>query len=152
MCGHRGIVFDDAFNVSRYAFRLATLLVSDDGGNGFPCAHLLSFRVTATKVQVLFELVKECFQELNPQYVMTDDTYVFYNAFKAVFPASRAAKVFCSFHISQALQRKHKDLLKSTQETVLAHREELLGTKTRMGALLPPECAVYHIKSRRVMA
>ncbi|KAK6764429.1 hypothetical protein RB195_024666 [Necator americanus] len=54
----------------------------------------------------------ECFKELDPQYVMTDDKYVFYNAFKAVFPASRAAKVLCSFHISQALQRKNKELLK----------------------------------------
>ncbi|KAK6758768.1 hypothetical protein RB195_016161 [Necator americanus] len=122
--GHRGIVFDDTFNVTRYAFRLATLLVSDDGGNGFPCAFLLSYRMTAAEIRVLFELVKGCEIGLNPQYVMTDDTYVFYNAFKAVFPSSQAAKVLCSFHISQALQRKHKELLKHVEKNYSGRRRE----------------------------
>ncbi|VDK50091.1 unnamed protein product [Cylicostephanus goldi] len=56
--GYRGLVFDDTFNVTRYCFRLATLLVADDAGNGFPCAHLLSYRMTSKEVEVLFELVK----------------------------------------------------------------------------------------------
>ncbi|KAK6762513.1 hypothetical protein RB195_023295 [Necator americanus] len=99
--GHRGIVFDDAFN--------------------------------------------EYFQELNPQYVMTDDTYVFYNTFKAVFPASRAAKVFCSCHISQALQRKHKELLKCVRggsdmswrrkRNVQRHKEALMRYKDAPAAI-----------------
>ncbi|KAK6762544.1 hypothetical protein RB195_023317 [Necator americanus] len=55
-----------------------------------------------------------CGIELNPQYIMTNDTYVFYNAFKAVFPSSRAAQMLCSSHIRQALQRKHKELLKDS--------------------------------------
>ncbi|KAK6762515.1 hypothetical protein RB195_023295 [Necator americanus] len=105
----------------------------------------LILRVTATKVQVLFELVKEYFQELNPQYVMTDDTYVFYNTFKAVFPASRAAKVFCSCHISQALQRKHKELLKCVRggsdmswrrkRNVQRHKEALMRYKDAPAAI-----------------
>ncbi|EYC40546.1 hypothetical protein Y032_0607g586 [Ancylostoma ceylanicum] len=110
--GHRGLVFDDTFNVSRYSFRLATLVVSDDGGNGFPCAHLLSFRMSAAEVRVLFELVEECVPDFDPKYVMTDDTYVFYNGFKAVFPLSKAMKLLCLFHIDQSLERKHKEHLK----------------------------------------
>ncbi|CAJ0592133.1 unnamed protein product [Cylicocyclus nassatus] len=108
---HRGIVFDDTFNVSRYALRLATLLVSDDAGNGFPCAHLLAFRMTSAEIAILFELIKECVPQFDPSIVMTDDTYIFYNGFKTVFPNSRAAKVLCSFHVSQTVLRKHKELL-----------------------------------------
>ncbi|KAL6736554.1 hypothetical protein Aduo_006893 [Ancylostoma duodenale] len=119
--GHRGIVFDDTFNVSRYSFRLATMIVSDDGGNGFPCAYLLSFRISAAEVQVLFELVEECVPGFDPQYVMTDDTNVFYNAFKSVFPMSKALKMFCAFHINQALERKHKEFLKECDVPTANH-------------------------------
>ncbi|VDP60790.1 unnamed protein product [Heligmosomoides polygyrus] len=41
--GGRGLVFDDTFNVTQYTFRLATLMVTDDAGNGFPCVFLLSW-------------------------------------------------------------------------------------------------------------
>ncbi|XGW14090.1 hypothetical protein V3C99_000413 [Haemonchus contortus] len=99
--GNKGLIFDDTFNVTRCAFRLATLVVCDDGGNGFPCAHLLSFRMTSSEVAVLFEIVKETIPSFDPQFVMTDDTYVFYNGFAAVFPHSRAVKVLCAFHIKK---------------------------------------------------
>ncbi|XGW28795.1 hypothetical protein V3C99_008523 [Haemonchus contortus] len=112
--GNRGLVFDDAFIVTRYAFRLATLVVCDDGGNGFPCAHLLLFRMTSSEVAVLFEIVNETVPSVDPQFVMTDDTYVFYNGFAAVFPHSRAAKVLCVFHIKKTIARKHKQLLSGT--------------------------------------
>ncbi|VDN22658.1 unnamed protein product [Cylicostephanus goldi] len=82
--GSRGIVMDDTFNVTRYSFRLASLIVSDDSGRGFPSAHLLSFHMTSAEVKILFELVKECVPTFNPSYVITDDTYVFFNGFKEV--------------------------------------------------------------------
>ncbi|KAK6764885.1 hypothetical protein RB195_024996 [Necator americanus] len=62
--GHGVVTFDDTFNVTRYAFCLATLLVSDDVGNGFPCPYLLSYRMTATEIRVLFELAKRKHKEL----------------------------------------------------------------------------------------
>ncbi|EYC34756.1 hypothetical protein Y032_1503g3899, partial [Ancylostoma ceylanicum] len=105
--------FDDTFHVTRYAFRLATLLISDDAGNGFPCAHLLSYRMSAAEIRILFELVKECIPQFETQYLMTDDTHVFYNAFKSVFPHSRAFKLLCAFHIKQAFKRKHKEYLRA---------------------------------------
>ncbi|CAJ0592561.1 unnamed protein product [Cylicocyclus nassatus] len=120
--GYRGLVFDDTFNVTRYCFRLATLLVADDGGNGFPCAHLLSYRMTSKEVEILFELVKECVPHFEPQFVVTDDTYVFFNAFKKVFPSSRANKLLCSFHISQSFERKHKELLGVTNASAAQSR------------------------------
>lgn len=56
--GPRGLILDDTFNTTRYTFRLATLMVTDDAGNGYPCAFLLSYSMTSEEVQVLFELVK----------------------------------------------------------------------------------------------
>ncbi|KAL6726151.1 hypothetical protein Aduo_008153 [Ancylostoma duodenale] len=101
--GNQGLVFDETFNVTRYSFRLASLVVIDDGGNGFP--------------------FKGCVSKFDPKYVITDDTYVFYNAFKEVFPLSRAIKILCSFHVSQTLQRKHKEYLE-------------LHSTTRMSSML----------------
>ncbi|CAJ0603011.1 unnamed protein product [Cylicocyclus nassatus] len=109
--GRRGIILDDTFNVSRYAFRLATLVVSDDAGNGYPCGHLISFRMSSNEVAVLFNLVKKCIPDFDTKYVMTDDTSVFFNAYTICFPNSTAQKVLCAFHMTQIFQRKHRELL-----------------------------------------
>lgn len=111
--GYRGLVLDDTFNVTRYPFRLTTLLVTDDAGNGFPCAHLLSYSVISKEVQVLFRL--EVIPHFDTQFLMTDDTCVFSNAFAAIFPSSKAEKILCSFHIAQSFKRKHKELRKNEQ-------------------------------------
>ncbi|KAK6021301.1 hypothetical protein OSTOST_13026, partial [Ostertagia ostertagi] len=111
--GCKGIVFDDTFNVSRYSFRLATLLVADDGGHGFPCAFVLSFRMTAMEISVLFRIVKDLIPDFDTQFVMTDDCGTFYNAFMDVFPESKARKVLCRFHLSQTVGRKLKEFLRT---------------------------------------
>ncbi|KAL6727287.1 hypothetical protein Aduo_009177 [Ancylostoma duodenale] len=108
--GHRGLVFDDTFNVSRYSFRLATLVVSDDGGNGFPCAHLLFFRMSAAEVEVLFELVKECVPQFEPQYIMTDDTYVFYRRQSSVlFEQSSEDSMCVSYRSKPRKKAQHSE-------------------------------------------
>ncbi|KAK6046036.1 zinc finger, C2H2 type [Cooperia oncophora] len=110
--GYRGLVFDDTFNVSRYSFRLATLLVSDDGGHGFPCGFVLSFRMTSQEISTLFRIIKNLLPQFDTQFVMTDDCGVFYNGFMDVFPLSRAQKILCKFHLSQSIGRKLKETLK----------------------------------------
>ncbi|EYB86495.1 hypothetical protein Y032_0278g1173 [Ancylostoma ceylanicum] len=109
--GYRGLVFDDTFNVTRYSFRLATLLVTDDAGNGFPCGFLLSFRMTSEEIAVLFEVVRDLIPHFDTHYVMTDDCGSFYNGFRKVFPASRAQKILCKFHLGQSVGRKLKEKL-----------------------------------------
>lgn len=109
--GYRGIVFDDTFNVTRYHYRLATLLVADGSGNGFPCALLLSYRMTKVEVSTLFKLIQELIPHFETEFVMTDDCGTFYNAFKDVFSSSKAQKVLCKFHLSQSITRKLKEHL-----------------------------------------
>ncbi|RCN45214.1 hypothetical protein ANCCAN_08787, partial [Ancylostoma caninum] len=96
--GGKGLVFDDTFHVTRYSFRLATLVVANDGGRGYPCCFLISYRMTSEEVAYLYELVKKVIPHFDTRFAMTDDTYVFFNAFMKVFPDSRAQKVLCSFH------------------------------------------------------
>ncbi|KAK6030993.1 hypothetical protein OSTOST_02862, partial [Ostertagia ostertagi] len=103
--GCNGLVFDDTFDVTRYCFRLATLLVANDAGKGFPCCFLISYRMTSDEVSVLFGLVKKWIPHFDARYIMTDDTNVFYNAYNATFPQSRAQKILCSFHISKSVKK-----------------------------------------------
>lgn len=42
----------------------------------------------------------------DPQFMMTDDSNAFYNAFQQVFPRSKAQKILWSFHVSQFIERK----------------------------------------------
>ncbi|KAK6037697.1 hypothetical protein COOONC_24799 [Cooperia oncophora] len=111
--GYKGLVFDDTFDVSRYSFRLATLLVVTDSGRGFPCCFLISYRMTSEEVAELFLLVKKSIPEFDTRFIMTDDTNVFYNAFSNTFPQSRAQKILCSFHVSKCFQRKLNESLQS---------------------------------------
>lgn len=64
-CWCRGLVLEDTFNVTRYSFRLATLMITDDAGNVFSCGHLLSYRLTSEEVQALFRIVEDVNSTLN---------------------------------------------------------------------------------------
>ncbi|VDO98040.1 unnamed protein product [Heligmosomoides polygyrus] len=112
------LVVDDTFNVTRYPFRLATLLVSDNAGNGFPCGHLLSRKMTSVEVQKLFKLLKDLMPDFDTEFFITDDTNVFYNAFSAMFPSSKTSKLLCSFHIAQTMKRRHKELLQGSNASL----------------------------------
>ncbi|XGW22401.1 hypothetical protein V3C99_004989 [Haemonchus contortus] len=118
---NRGLVFEDAFNVTRYAFRLATFVVYDDGGGAFPvhpycrsalhrlnsgpfrnCEGTLKHRITARQSSRI-SLFKKTVPYLDAHFVMKDDTYVFYYGFAAVIPLSRAGNVLCAFLFKNAM-------------------------------------------------
>ncbi|KAK6043163.1 zinc finger, C2H2 type [Cooperia oncophora] len=55
--GHRGISVDDTHNVTRYALKLATVMVVERD-RGLPAAFLLSGEMTSREVAILFDEVK----------------------------------------------------------------------------------------------
>ncbi|KAK6038689.1 hypothetical protein COOONC_23806, partial [Cooperia oncophora] len=97
-----GLLFDDTFDVTRYSFRLASLLVATASGRGFPCCSLISYRITSKELS-------KSIPHLDKRYSMTSDTNIFYNAYDVNFRV--AQKILCSFHISKCVKRKFEETL-----------------------------------------
>lgn len=107
----RGISLDDTHGATRYNLKLATVVVADEKDRGLPAAFLLSGSMTTADVEKLFREIKNLVPEFDPRQVVTDEAICFYNAFRAVFPSSRAKLHYCRWHISHTWDRKLKKLV-----------------------------------------
>ncbi|EFO98377.1 hypothetical protein CRE_23746 [Caenorhabditis remanei] len=124
---HRGITMDDTHHCTTYRLKLSTMLVCDGFDRGLPVAFLLSFSTTTADVEELFKCVKILYPSFNPQFVMSDKAYVFYNGFSNVFPNSQARKVLCRWHIFRTWKKMAKNTLKeSSVSKILPKLRELL--------------------------
>ncbi|KAK5983889.1 hypothetical protein GCK32_000846, partial [Trichostrongylus colubriformis] len=66
--------------------------------------------MTSNELSLVFDLIKKAITQFDARY-MIDDTNVFYNAYKTVFPSSRAQKILCSSHVSKTVQRRLNEAL-----------------------------------------
>uniref|UniRef100_A0A7I5E8C4 MULE domain-containing protein n=1 Tax=Haemonchus contortus TaxID=6289 RepID=A0A7I5E8C4_HAECO len=82
----KGIAVDDTHNVTRYALKLATVMVIDDRDRGLPAAFLLSGEMTAKEVKILFDEIKKIVPNFAPKSLVSDEALAFYNGFKSSFP------------------------------------------------------------------
>uniref|UniRef100_A0A7I4Y063 MULE domain-containing protein n=1 Tax=Haemonchus contortus TaxID=6289 RepID=A0A7I4Y063_HAECO len=82
----KGIAVDDTHNVTRYALKLATVMVIDDRDRGLPAAFLLSGEMTAKEVEILFDEIKKIVPNFAPKSLVSDEALAFYNGFKSSFP------------------------------------------------------------------
>ncbi|VDO63805.1 unnamed protein product [Haemonchus placei] len=82
----RGIAVDDTHNVTKYALKLATVMVIDDHDRGLPTAFLLSGEMTSKKVKILFDEIKKIVPNFAPKSLLSDKALAFYNGFKSSFP------------------------------------------------------------------
>ncbi len=56
--GRRGICADSTHNLTRYMFKLVTVLVYDDAGNGYAIALYITLRESAEELKPLFSHLK----------------------------------------------------------------------------------------------
>ncbi|KAK6057786.1 zinc finger, C2H2 type, partial [Cooperia oncophora] len=96
--GHRGISVDDTHNVTRYALKLATVMVVDERDRGLPAAFLLSGEMTSREVAILFDEVKRV-PNFAPRSLVTDEALAFYNGFMLSFP-NKMWTISCAGFIS----------------------------------------------------
>ncbi|XGW21607.1 LOW QUALITY PROTEIN: hypothetical protein V3C99_004511 [Haemonchus contortus] len=82
----KGIAVDDTHNVTKYALKLATVMVVDDHDRGLPAAFLLSGEMTSKEVKILFDEIKKIVPNFTPKSLVSDEALAFYNGFKSSFP------------------------------------------------------------------
>ncbi|KAK6037345.1 hypothetical protein COOONC_25149 [Cooperia oncophora] len=126
--GQKGISVDDTHNITRYALKLATIMVVDDRDRGLPAgikifihvlvcdvlnsAFLLSAEMTSNEVKILFDEIKRVVPNFAPKSLVSDESLAFYNGFTSSFPGRSVDHFLCRFHILQSWKRKTKECVK----------------------------------------
>ncbi|GBN01390.1 hypothetical protein AVEN_110443-1 [Araneus ventricosus] len=109
--GNKVVCLDSTHGTNAYNFKLITVLIVDDFGEGFPAAWCLSNREDYSALKKFFDLIdRNLGEKLNPQFFMSDDAPAFYNAWTDVFESS-PHKLLCAFHFDKAVTKQLKQLI-----------------------------------------
>jgi len=90
---------DSTYNTTQYGFYLINMVVPDEFGKGYPCAHFITNYQDGETVELCFRSIKERCPDLEVNLLVTDDDQAEYKAFLAVFPGTR--HVLCIWHVKR---------------------------------------------------
>ena len=93
---HNGVCCDATHGTTAYDFKLTSLLVIDEFGEGVPIAQ------DFTHVCVFFKMIRRNCGQLSPKWFMTDIAPQFYNAWVAINNGSRSQQLYCTWHVDKA--------------------------------------------------
>ncbi len=104
------ICIDSTHNTNKYKFLLYSIVVICPFGKGYPVAHMITNKPESQDIVTLFfakvaEALGDSVQELHTRWLMSDNTPIFFNAFKEVFP-SNPTWLMCLWHVKQCWLRK----------------------------------------------
>ncbi|XGW34497.1 hypothetical protein V3C99_018424 [Haemonchus contortus] len=162
----KGIAVDDTHNVTRYALKLATVMVIDDRDRGLPAAFLLSGEMTAKEVKILFDEIKKIVPNFAPKSLVSDEALAFYNGFKSSFPdrensQGRGLDVECGQHnIRDSVWRRirwallvfsggQEDIVQEGQEEIVQERQEEIVQESTFIELQPELRELVMLHSER---
>ena len=99
------------FALLGYDFKLTSLLIVDEYGEGFPVAWCLSNREDIGVLKIFCENVKTNTGDLSPQWFMSDIAPQFYDALSAVFSCI-PRQLYCTWHVDKAWQEQLRSKIK----------------------------------------
>ena len=102
MCSPRNA--HNIYSFAGYDFKLTSLLIVDEFGEGFPVAWCLSNREDFSVLKVFCEKIKEKNGNLSPLWFMSDIAQQFYDAFTTVFECN-PKQLYCTWHVDKAWHR-----------------------------------------------
>lgn len=115
---HKGVCCDATHGTTAYDFKLTTLLVIDEFGEGVPVAWCLSTHEDFTHMCVFFKMIKRTCGPLQPRWFMSDIAPQFYNAWVAI-NGNIPQHLYCTWHVDKAwreeLRKKVGDLEMESQ-------------------------------------
>ncbi|GFQ80780.1 uncharacterized protein TNCT_333491 [Trichonephila clavata] len=111
--GKEIVCVDSTHGTNSYNFKLITVLVVDDFGEGFPVAWCISNREDFTALRKFFLLLKNNTEtSITFNFFMSDDAPAFYNSWSDVFDFP-GKKLLCYFHFDKAIRKKIEVLIKN---------------------------------------
>ena len=83
-------------------FKLLTVLIIDEFGEGIPVAWMISNREDTLMIIQFLKAVKERVGPISPKWFMSNDAKQFYSAWRAVFEDNEMKKLLCAWHVGRA--------------------------------------------------
>ncbi len=122
------MLVDSTHSTNKATYKLITLMVLDQHGEGVPIAFCISKHDSSPTLIVFYSAIKMRCGEIHPSCIMSDDAPQFYTSFLAVF-STRPTKLLCIWHVWRAWNR-HAN---SIQEKVIREsvKRNLRNTQAR---------------------
>lgn len=119
-----GLISMDAHGTNHYDFKLVTILVLDDHGEGVPVAWMISNREDEISLKKFLVALQE---RTGPIIAKYDDAEQYYSSWNQIY-GGNPKKLLCSWHVDRAwrvnIRNKVSDLQKQVQ--VYHHLRTLL--------------------------
>ena len=93
-----GDKLDATHGTNHYDFKLVTVLVLDDFGEGIPVGWLLSNKEDGTVLKAFLRSLLARTGPIQTKYFMTDDAEQYFSSWKQVFGA-QPRKLLCAWHV-----------------------------------------------------
>ncbi len=103
--GDKLICMDATHGTNHYDFKLVTVLVLDDFGEGIPVGWLLSNKEDGTVLKAFLRSLLARTGPFEAKYFMTDDAEQYFSSWKQVFGA-QPKKLLCAWHVDKAWRGK----------------------------------------------
>ena len=99
-----------------YDFKLITLLVHDEFGEGIPVAWAITNREDTTMLVEFLTAIKTRTGTLTaPTWFMSDDAEQYFTSWKGVFGAEGTTKLLCAWHVDRSWRNALKEHVATTQ-------------------------------------
>ena len=107
------ICMDTTHGTNMYDFKLLTIAVIDEYGEGVPVGWMLSNREDSMIIIEFLNSLKKRTGPINSKWIMTDDAPQFYNAWIAVFGNNKTQKLLCAWHVDRSWRNALRDNIQS---------------------------------------
>jgi len=133
--GPKAICMDSTHGTNVYDFKLVTILVLDEFGEGIPVGWMISNREDAIALTSFLRKIKEKCGDISTEVFMSDDAENFYNAWKCVFTVSNTKKLLCAWHVDRSWRKglqKHIDA--TSEQAKIYHHLRVLLSETEINS------------------
>ena len=99
--GNKVICMDATHGTNHYHFKLVTVIILDDFGEGVPVGWMISNKEDGVTLKEFLRSLLKHTGPITTDYFMSDDAEQYYSSWKEVY-GSQAKKLLCTWHVDKA--------------------------------------------------
>ena len=99
--GNTLVCMDATHGTNHYHFKLVTVLVLDEYGEGVPVGWMISNKEDGTMLSVFLKSLQDRTGPITPMFFMSDDAEQYYSSWRDIY-GGQPRKLLCSWHVDRA--------------------------------------------------
>lgn len=116
--GTRLICMDATHGTNHYHFKLVTVLILDEFGEGVPVGWMVSNKEDGILLSTFLTSLMDRTGPITAQYFMSDDAEQYYSSWNKVY-GGQPRKLLCSWHVDKAWRSQLQSISSSDKKTKL---------------------------------